>query len=176
MARSDASPVGEVLAQQKVPLALLAIVPIAPVLAYLVGAPAAWVFVAGAFGVAVLADWVRRATEQLAEHVGSAIGGLLSVTFGSVAEIILAVFVLMDGKAEVVRAQITGSIIGTSLLGLGLAIVVGGDRPGRAALQAGACRAAVLHADPGGDRAATACGVQPDGAHGERPSARGRVG
>ena len=117
--------VGAMLAQQKLPLALLAVVPVAPLLAYLVGAPPAWVFVAGAAGVAVLADWVRRATEQLAEHVGSAVGGLLSVTFGSIAEIILAVFVLMDGKAEVVRAQLTGSILGTSLFGLGLAIVVG---------------------------------------------------
>ena len=117
---------GQVMAQQKLPLALLAVAPVAPVLAYLAGAPPAWVFLAGAAGVAVLADWVRRATEQIAEHVGSAIGGLLSVTFGSVAEIILAVFVLMDGQAEVVRAQLTGSIIGTSLLGLGLAIVVGG--------------------------------------------------
>ncbi len=118
--------VGEVAAQQKIPLALLALVPVAPVLAYGLGASPVWVFLAGAAGVAVLADWVRRGTEQLAGHVGSAIGGLLSVTFGSIAEIILAVFVLMDGKAEVVRAQITGSIIGTSLLGLGLAIVVGG--------------------------------------------------
>ena len=117
--------VGAVLAQQKLPLTLLAVVPVAPLLAYLVGAPPVWVFLAGAIGVAVLADWVRRATEQLAEHVGSAVGGLLSVTFGSIAEIILAVFVLMDGKAEVVRAQLTGSILGTSLLGLGLAIVVG---------------------------------------------------
>ena len=127
MARSpETMTVSAVLAQQKIPLALLAVVPVAPVLAYLVGAPAVWVFLVGAAGVAVLADWVRRATEQIAEHVGSAIGGLLSVTFGSIAEIILAVFVLMDGKAEVVRAQLTGSIIGTSLLGLGLAIVVGG--------------------------------------------------
>ncbi len=118
--------ISAVMAQQKIPLALLAVVPAAPVLAYLAAAPAVWVFLVGAAGVAVLADWVRRATEQIAEHVGSAIGGLLSVTFGSVAEIILAVFVLMDGKAEVVRAQLTGSIIGTSLLGLGLAIVVGG--------------------------------------------------
>ncbi len=121
----ETMPVGQVVVQQKVPLALLAVVPLAPVLAYLIVAPPIWVFLAGAAGVAVLADWVRRATEQLAEHVGSAVGGLLSVTFGSIAEIILAVFVLLDGKAEVIRAQLTGSIIGTSLLGLGLAIVVG---------------------------------------------------
>lgn len=127
MARSpEAMTLGGMLAQQKVPLALLAVVPIAPVLAYVVAAPPAWVFLVGAAGVAVLADWVRRAVEQLAGHVGSAIGGLLSVTFGSIAEIILAVFVLMNGNADVVRAQLTGSILGTSLLGLGLAIVVGG--------------------------------------------------
>ena len=61
----------------------------------------------------------------MATRAGPAIGGLLSVSFGSLAELILAVFVLLEGKADVVRAQITGSIIGTSLLGLGLAIVVG---------------------------------------------------
>lgn len=73
----------------------------------------------------MLADWVRRATEHVASRVGTAIGGLLNISFGSVAELILAIFVLSSGKADVVRAQITGSIIGTSLFGLGLAIVVG---------------------------------------------------
>ena len=110
----------------KLPLAFLAIVPVAPVLAYLMGVGPVWVFVSGALGVAVLADWVRRSTEQLAEHLGPAIGGLLTISFGSLAEVILAVFVLAEGRTEVVRAQITGSIIGTSLLGLGLAILVGG--------------------------------------------------
>lgn len=106
-------------------------------------------FLAGAIWVGVLADWERRATEQLAKHVGSAVGGPLSVTFGSIAEIILAVFVLMDGKAEVVRGQLTVSIIGTSLRSLGLAIVVGGKRPGRVDVQAGTRWAVVLHAHPG---------------------------
>jgi len=107
------------------PFALLLVVPIAPALKYLLGAPPIALFVAGAAGVAVLADWIRRATEQMAERVGPAIGGLLNISFGSLAEIILALFVLAAGKADVVRAQITGSIIGTSLLGLGLAIVIG---------------------------------------------------
>jgi Ca2+:H+ antiporter len=110
----------------KTPLLLLAIVPMAPVLAYVIGVPPPWVFLAGAAGVAVLADWVRRSTEQIAEHVGPAVGGLLAVSFGSVAEIILAMFVLARGEAAVVRAQITGSIIGTGLLGLGIAVVAGG--------------------------------------------------
>lgn len=114
------------VARLKIPLLLVAIVPLAPVLAYLTEATPPWIFLAGAAGVAVLADWVRRSTEQLAEHVGPAVGGLLAISFGSLAEIILAMFVLANGEAAVVRAQITGSIIGTGLLGLGIAIVVGG--------------------------------------------------
>ena len=85
-----------------------------------------WVFAAATIAVAVLADWVRRATEQLAERAGSAVGGLLNVTFGSIAELVLSLFVLASGQVAVVQAQITGSIIGTSLLGLGLAMLAGG--------------------------------------------------
>lgn len=104
---------------------LLVFVPLALALKYLVGASPLWIFLSGAAAVAVLADWTRRATEQLAERAGPAVGGLLNVSFGSVAEIILALFVLADGEAEVVKAQLTGSIMGTSLLGLGLAVLVG---------------------------------------------------
>src|ERR1700712_3996820 len=109
-------------------LALLAVVPVAPLLHYAFGLPPIWVFLAGIVGVGVLADWIRGATEQLAHHTGPAVGGLLTVSLGSVAELILALFVLAQGQPEVVHAQITGSIIATSLLGLGLAIVVGGAR------------------------------------------------
>ncbi|MDQ2916426.1 MAG: calcium/proton exchanger, partial [Pseudomonadota bacterium] len=108
-----------------IPLVLLLIVPLAPALHYFAPVGAIWIFVAGAVAIGVLADWVRRATEQLAAKTSSAIGGLLNVSFGSLAEVVLAFFVLATGKIDVVRAQITGPIIGTSLLGLGLAIVVG---------------------------------------------------
>jgi len=106
-------------------LGLLLLVPVGPLLHYAFGFPPLWVFVAGILGVGVLADWIRAATEQLAQHTGPAVGGLLTISLGSLAELILALFVLAQGEAEVVHAQITGSIIGTSLLGLGLAIVVG---------------------------------------------------
>ena len=104
----------------------LAAVPLAAALRYLLHAPALAVFAAGGVAIAVLAEWMRRATEQVAAHAGPAIGGLLNVSFGSAAELILALFVIAGGQAEVVRAQITGSIIGTSLLGLGLACLAGG--------------------------------------------------
>jgi Ca2+:H+ antiporter len=104
---------------------LLALVPVGPIL-HALGLPPIWVFLSGILGVGVLADWIRRATDQLAGHTGAAVGGLLSVSLGSLAELLLALFVLARGAADVVHAQITGSIIGTSLLGLGLAIIVGG--------------------------------------------------
>lgn len=101
-------------------------VPIAAALHYLLGAPPLAVFIAGGVAIAVLAEWMRRATEQIAARAGPALGGLLNVSFGSAAELILALFVIARGHPEVVRAQITGSIIGTSLLGVGLACLVGG--------------------------------------------------
>lgn len=104
----------------------LAAVPLALALRYAFDASALAVFATGGIAIAVLAEWMRRATEQVAAHAGPAIGGLLTVSFGSAAELILALFVIASGELEVVRAQITGSIIATSLLGLGLACLVGG--------------------------------------------------
>ena len=105
--------------------ALLLFVPVALVLEYFVHALPAWVFIAAVLGIVPLAEWIRRATEELAATVGSAIGGLLNVSFGNAAELIIAIFVLRTGHQGVVKAQITGAIIGNSLLGLGLAIVAG---------------------------------------------------
>ena len=107
-------------------LLLLLLVPLAPALHYGLAASPLWVFVTGIAAIAVLAEWIRYSTEQLALHVGSAVGSLLTVSLGSLAELLLALFVLARGQADVVHAQITGSIMGTSLLGLGLAIIAGG--------------------------------------------------
>ena len=107
---------------------LLLLVPISLALKYFLAAPPLWVFASAAIAIAGLAEWVRRSTEQLAERAGPEIGGLLNITFGNIAELTLALFVLASGKTDIVRAQITGSIMATSLLGLGLAILVGGLR------------------------------------------------
>ena len=104
---------------------LLALVPLSLALKYLVHAAPVWVFVSAVFAIIPLAEWIRRATEQLAKLSGPAIGGLLNVTFGNTAELVLALFVLSAGHQDVVKAQITGSVIGNSLLGLGLAILIG---------------------------------------------------
>jgi len=106
--------------------ALLLFIPLSLALRYVFDAPAGWVFVIGAAAIAVLADWLRRATEQLADRAGSTIGGLLNISFGNTAELILALFVLSRAQVRIVQAQITGSIIGTTLLFLGISALVGG--------------------------------------------------
>ena len=85
-----------------------------------------WIFLSGLIAIGALADWVRRGTEEVAGHVGSVIGSLLNVSFGNAAELVLALFVLAQAQTRVVQAQITGSIIGTTLLFLGIAVLAGG--------------------------------------------------
>ena len=104
---------------------MLLLIPASLALEYFVHAPPIWTFVVAILAIIPLAELIRKATDQLSRVSGSAIGGLLNVTFGNVAELILALFVLHAGQPDVVKAQITGSILGNSLLGLGLAIVIG---------------------------------------------------
>src|SRR5689334_8349707 len=105
--------------------ALLVLVPVSLALNLFSSIPRALVFLSALLAIVPLAEWVRRATEQVAARAGSAIGGLLNVSFGNAPELILALFVLTAGHPDVVKAQITGSLIGNSLLGLGLAIIAG---------------------------------------------------
>jgi len=81
-------------------------------------------------GIAIipLAGWMGRATEHLGARAGHGIGGLLNATFGNAAELIIALMALSHGLIGVVKASITGSIIGNILLVLGLSILVGGLR------------------------------------------------
>jgi Ca2+:H+ antiporter len=106
--------------------AFLVFIPISLALRYLFDVGPLWVFLTGIIAVAALADWIRRATEQLARRAGSTIGGLLNVSFGNTAELVLALFILRQAEIRVVQAQITGSIIGTTLLFLGVSALVGG--------------------------------------------------
>jgi Ca2+:H+ antiporter len=89
-------------------------------------ADALWLFVCSCVAIIPLAGLMGRATENLAESMGPGIGGLLNATFGNAAELIIALLALQSGKVELVKASITGSIIGNILLVLGLSIFVGG--------------------------------------------------
>ena len=85
-------------------------------------------FGAACLAILPLAGLLGTATEQLAVRTGSTIGGLLNATFGNATELIIAFFALSAGKFSVVKASLTGSIIGNLLLVLGLSIFLGGLR------------------------------------------------
>ena len=84
------------------------------------------IFFVACLAVLPLAGWLGRATEQLAERTGEGIGGLLNATFGNAAELIIAIIALRQGLFPLVKASLTGSIIGNILLVQGAACVAGG--------------------------------------------------
>lgn len=107
---------------------LLVFVPAAVVLEYLVPARHTLIFVVACIAVIPLAGWLGKATEHLAAHAGEGVGGLLNATFGNAAEMIIAIMALRRGLIDVVKASLTGSIIGNILLVLGAAFLAGGLR------------------------------------------------
>lgn len=84
------------------------------------------VFLCSALAIVPLAGLMGEATEQIASRLGAGIGGLLNATFGNAAELIIALVALHDGLYDVVKASLTGSIIGNILLVLGVSMVAGG--------------------------------------------------
>ena len=105
---------------------LLVFVPIAVGLHYLRPEAHTWIFVTAAIAIVPLAGWLGRATEHIAEKTGEGIGGLLNATFGNAAEMIIAIMAMQRGLHDVVKASLTGSIIGNILLVMGAAAVAGG--------------------------------------------------
>lgn len=89
-------------------------------------APAALVFLASAGAIVPLAHLMGLATEELAARTGPTFGGLMNATLGNAAELIIGIFALRAGLIELVKASLTGSIIGNLLLILGLSLFVGG--------------------------------------------------
>lgn len=86
------------------------------------------VFFLSALAIVPLAKFIGEATEELSVHVGPALGGLLNATFGNATELIIGILAIRAGLIEVVRASITGSILGNLLLVLGTAMFAGGLR------------------------------------------------
>ncbi len=108
---------------------LLIFVPIALILAWLRADPT-WVFIASALAIVPLAGVLGEATETLAEHVGARAGALLNATFGNAAELIITIAAIREGLLTVVKASITGWILGNVLLVLGLSVLFGGLKNG----------------------------------------------
>lgn len=89
-----------------------------------------WVFAFSAVGVIPMARYIGQSTEALAHYTGPKIGGLLNATLGNAAELIITIFAIREGLLDLVKASITGSILGNILLVLGMSMVVGGKRNG----------------------------------------------
>jgi Ca2+:H+ antiporter len=106
---------------------LLVLIPVA-ILGRILHWPALAVFVISGLAIVPLAKWMGTATEELSFHVGPGLGGLLNATFGNATELIIAIFALRAGLIDVVKASITGSIIGNLLFVLGLSLFLGGLR------------------------------------------------
>ncbi|HET7686528.1 MAG TPA: calcium/proton exchanger [Candidatus Limnocylindria bacterium] len=96
----------------------------------LVGADATLTFAVSALAILGLAYTLGHATEQLGASMGPRIGGIMNATVGNIGEIIIASFLIFSNELEVVKASITGSIIGNLLLVLGASLLVGGLKNG----------------------------------------------
>ncbi len=84
------------------------------------------IFFLAAAAIIPLAKYIGEATEELTVYTGPALGGLLNATFGNATELLIGIFALQAGLVEVVKASITGSIIGNLLLVAGMAMLAGG--------------------------------------------------
>jgi Ca2+:H+ antiporter len=89
-----------------------------------------WVFAISAVGVIPMAGYIGRSTEALATRTGPKIGGLLNATLGNAAELIIALVAVKAGLLELVKASLTGSILGNLLLVMGMALLTGGLKNG----------------------------------------------
>lgn len=105
--------------------ALLLALPASGLAAWLHAAPLL-TFGLACLAVLPLAGWMGEATEHLAAHTGPATGGFLNATFGNAAELIIAIAALQQGYVDLVKASVTGSILGNLLLILGLSLFAGG--------------------------------------------------
>ena len=123
-------------------------------------------FIVSAAAILGLAWVVGLSTERLGSLTGPQVGGILNATFGNIAELIIAFFALQAGLIEVVKASLTGSIIGNLLLVLGASVLVGGLRHGTQTFsqRIAGSNAALLVA--GGHRPVRAGGLR---VHDERP-------
>ncbi|MBB4636464.1 calcium/proton exchanger [Longimicrobium terrae] len=105
---------------------LLVFVPVAMLMEWVFHSSPAAIFVVACLGIIPLAGQMGHATEEIAERVGEGVGGLLNATFGNAAELIIAIVALRAGLFDLVKASITGSIIGNVLLVFGLSALAGG--------------------------------------------------
>ena len=119
---------------------LLILVPVTVALEFLSPESHTLIFAAACLAIVPLAGWLGEATDQLSRYCGEGAGALLNATFGNAAELILGVMALRQGLYPIVKASLTGSIIGNILFVLGAAAVAGGLRHKEQSFNVGAAR------------------------------------
>lgn len=105
--------------------ALLIFVPVT-IVAKMMGASETAIFLLAAAAILPLSGLLGTATEEVAGYTGSTVGGLLNATLGNFAELVIAILALRAGLVDLVKASITGSILGNLLLVLGASLLAGG--------------------------------------------------
>ncbi|MGA9382228.1 MAG: calcium/proton exchanger [Phormidium sp.] len=115
------------LTKDNIFLALLIFIPIS-IAAHFLHWGEIVIFITSALAILPLAAWMGTATEEIAVVVGPSLGGLLNATFGNATELIIGLVALNAGLINVVKASLTGSIIGNLLLVMGLSMLLGGLR------------------------------------------------
>ncbi|KAJ2706407.1 hypothetical protein H4R19_005016 [Coemansia spiralis] len=132
-AKADAAPVGLNQPWQLIKLSLLSswvnvlllLVPVG-IASHPAKFPDVAVFVINFFAIVPLAKLLGYATEQLALHLGEALGGLLNATFGNAVELLVGILALIKGEIEIVQTSLVGSILSNLLLVGGCCFFFGG--------------------------------------------------
>ncbi|HEV8661499.1 MAG TPA: calcium/proton exchanger [Thermoanaerobaculia bacterium] len=85
-----------------------------------------WQFAFSCLAVLPVAAWIGRSTEHLAHRMGPTYGALFNATFGNFAEFVIAIFAIRAGLMDVVRASLSGSVVGNLLFVAGISMIAGG--------------------------------------------------
>ena len=75
-------------------------------------------------GLVPLAIVLSQLVDELVEHLGARLGGLVSVVFGNMVELLVAINALSGGLYPLVVTSIAGSVVMNCLLVLGVGIVI----------------------------------------------------
>jgi Ca2+:H+ antiporter len=87
-------------------------------------------FVLCAVALAAQAALVGQSIEQVGERLRPGATGLLQSTIGNLPELLVGIFALRAGLINVVQAALVGSVLASTLLVLGVAMLAGGLRHG----------------------------------------------
>ncbi|RDA86098.1 hypothetical protein CP532_1139 [Ophiocordyceps camponoti-leonardi (nom. inval.)] len=107
---------------------LLFAAPVGIAMNYVPSIPRVAVFVVNFIAIIPLAALLSFATEEIALRTGETLGGLLNATFGNAVEVIVSIIALIDGKIQIVKTSLIGSILSNLLLVMGCCFFFGGLR------------------------------------------------